>query len=107
VNKDCFYFSFSRAPWNFFRFARIFPSAWAANHRKLFLPAANASGDGLNGLIAEQLFTIASVVAIALLKLTQESRHAERTKRIGQRLATGGSQFSGIERVSFHLLSFV
>ena len=72
-----------------------------------FLPAADAARDGLNGLVAEQFFSVARVVAIALLELTQESGHAERPKRISQCLATGGSQFSGIKRVSFHPLSFV
>ena len=73
----------------------------------VFLPAADASRDGLKGLIAEQFFSVARVVAIALLELAQESGHAQRAKRIGQGLAAGGPQFSGIERISFHPLSVV
>jgi hypothetical protein len=105
----------SRAPWNFFRFARIFRGARAVKGKldshvrseTVFLPAADAAGDGLKGLIAQPFFAVARVVAIALLVLTQESRHAQRAKRIGQRLATGGSQFNGIEPVRFHPLFLV
>ena len=97
----------SRAPRNSFRFTRIFRGTRAADHQKLFLPAANAARDGLNGLVAGQFFAVARIVAIALLELTQKSGHAQRAKRIGQGLAAGGSQFSGIEHISFHPLSVV
>src|SRR5438552_2859542 len=78
----------SRAPSNFCRSARISAGVRAANRWGLFLPAANASGDCLNGLVAKQLFAVARVIAAALLELAKESSHAERSKRIGQRLAT-------------------
>jgi hypothetical protein len=94
----------SRAPLNSARSARIFRGARAAKGKldshvwseTVFLPAADAACDGLKGLIAQPFFAVARVVAIALLELTQESGHAQRAKRIGQRLAAGGSQFSGI-----------
>ena len=75
--------------------------------RTVFLSTADALGNGLDRFVSKPFFPVARVVAIALLELAQESCHAERSKRIGQRLAAGGSQFDGIERVSFHPLSLV
>ena len=75
--------------------------------RAVFLPIADALGNGLNGFVREPFLPVACIIAVALLELAQESCHAERSKRIGQRLAAGGSQFDGIERVSFHPLSLV
>jgi hypothetical protein len=105
---------FSRAPWNFFHSARIFRGALAAKKldshvgsEAVFLPIADAARDALNRLIAKPTFAVARVIAAARLELAQKSRHAGRAKRLGQRLAAGGSQYSGIERVSFHQLSLV
>jgi hypothetical protein len=55
----------------------------------------------------QPLAAFAGIVAVALLKLAQKSGHTQRAKRLGERLATSGSQFSGIEGVSFHSLIVV
>jgi len=67
-----------------------------------FLPGTDASGHGLNGFVAQPFAAFAGVVAVTVLKLEEESSHAERAKRGSERLVTGGSQFSRIERISFH-----
>ena len=72
--------------------------------RAVFLPATDALSSGLNGLVGEPFFTVARVVAAALLELAQESGHAQRAKRASKRLVASRSQFSGVEHFSFHLL---
>ena len=56
----------------------------------------------MNGLVTQPFTAFASVVAVALLELTEEARHAQRAKRGGERLVSGGAQFSGIERFSLY-----
>jgi hypothetical protein len=73
----------------------------------LFLPRADALGGGLDGGVGSPLLAFAGVVAVAVFKLEKKSGHAQRTKRGGERLVTGGSQFSRIEEFSFHRLPFV
>ena len=73
----------------------------------LFLPRAYALGDGLDGVVGSPLLAFAGVVAVAMFKLEKKSGHAQRAKRTGERLVTGGSQFGGIEEFSFHQLPFV
>jgi hypothetical protein len=106
------HFNFFTSTFEFLPLCSYFSHARAAKKldshvgsEAVFLPIADAARNALNRLIAKPIFTVARVIAAARLELAQKSRHAERAKRLSQRLAAGGSQFSGIERVSFHPLS--
>ncbi len=72
-----------------------------------FLPGANALCNCLKGLVTQPFFPVACVVAVSLIELAEKFCHAQRAKRIGERLVTGGPQFNGIECVSFHTLILV
>ena len=62
-------------------------------------PGADAGGDRL---VAQMFVAFAGVVAVTVLKLEKEARHAQRAKGGSERLVSGGSQFGGIEHFSFH-----
>ena len=81
---------------------------WAANLASIgksgarLFPGADAGGDGGDGLVAQMFATFAGVVAVTVLELQEETSHAQRAKRGGERLVAGGSEFGGIEHVSLH-----
>lgn len=65
-------------------------------------PGTDTGGDGLDGFVLEFLPAFAGVVTLTLFELEEEAGHTQWAKRGGERLVTGGSQFSGIEEFSFH-----
>jgi hypothetical protein len=65
-------------------------------------PGADSRGDGGDRLVAQMFVAFAGVVAVTALELKKESSHAQRAKRGGERLVTGGAQFGWIEHFNFH-----
>ena len=63
---------------------------------------ADAGGSSGDRSVAQPLAALAGVIAVTVLELKEESRHAQRAKRGGERLVAGGSQFGRIEHFSFH-----
>lgn len=75
--------------------------AQAPSGARLF-PGADAGGDAGNGFVAQMPAAFTGVIAVAMLELQEEARHAQRAKRGGERLVAGGAQFGGIKHFSFH-----